>query len=45
MILNPHLPEPEMFSFARARRNYLIARRVFLERLSNAGIAATFGLD
>lgn len=45
MILNPHLPDPEMFSFRRAHRNYLIARRVYAERLSNAQVGATFGLD
>ena len=44
MLLNPEIPDPNLFAFALTDRNYLWARQYLLDVLQDARIAQTFGL-
>ena len=42
LVLNPHMKEGTAFDFSVVRFNYLWARKMFKEQLSNAKIATRF---
>lgn len=44
MLLDPMLPDPNLFAFRLTDRNYLSAREFFASRLDDARIGQSFGL-